>query len=62
LRFGLPERALRTFNGKLKLACIELNEDLSGLDFLAEIGVDGSHGAVDFAADTNLIGGNQASG
>ena len=62
LSFRLAERAFRTLNSKLKFPRVQLDEDLAGLDFLAEIGVHAGHCAVYLAADTNLIGGNQTAG
>ena len=62
LSFRLAERAFRTLNSKPKFLRVQLDKDLAGLDFLAEIGVHAGHGTVHLAADTNLIGGNQISG
>ncbi len=62
MSFGLAERAFRTLNSKLKFPRVELNEDLAGADLLAKFGVHAGHCAVHFAADTNLIGGNQTAG
>jgi len=61
LSFRLTERAFRTLNSKPKFLSVQLDEDLAGLDFLAEIGIHAGHSTVHLAADSNLIGGNQIS-
>jgi len=61
LGFGLTQGAFRAFNGELELSRIDLNQNLTGADFLAEFGIDGCNRPIDFAADANLIGGYQTS-
>jgi hypothetical protein len=61
LRFGLTQSAFGTFDCKLKLSCIDLNQNLAGADFLPEFRAYARNNPVNFAADANLIGRHETS-
>jgi hypothetical protein len=60
LSFGLPQSAFCPLDGELQLPRIQLEKDLSDLDFLPQFSVHGRDKPAYFVTDPHLVGGYQA--